>query len=72
MLMMRFHGDIKREVGVDHELYSVKEDSIQLFYPMMVMNRLKDEKGNTSGSEQMKAVAGVLKKYIELRSLVRS
>jgi hypothetical protein len=51
ILMKRFHGDIKREVGVERELYSVKEDSIQLFYPMMVMNILKDAKENKSGSE---------------------
>jgi hypothetical protein len=72
MLMKRFHGDIKREVGIEQELYSVNEDSIQPFYSMMVMNILKDAKENPSGSEQMKVVAGVLKKYIELRSLVRS
>jgi hypothetical protein len=43
MLMKRFHGDIKREVGIEQELYSVNEDSIQPFYSMMVMNILKGE-----------------------------
>jgi hypothetical protein len=67
MLMKKFREGIKRELGIEHSLYSMKEDSIQPYYPMMVMNILKDGKEDAG---QMRVVTGVLKKYLELRSLV--
>jgi hypothetical protein len=76
MLIKTLRLDIRRTLGIEHPVYPT-EDSIQPFYPQMVLEILKEARDVQSvtrsrqealpQSPQMEAMARVLKGYLDVR-----
>lgn len=78
MLIAKIRSDIRRTLNIDHPLYE-GEDSVQIYNPQIVLNILKEARDSqnvarsspeTPQSPQMKVVAGILEKYLDVRNRV--